>query len=72
LGLLPETVFLYSEFSEQNTKEADMQRSSQKTYTRKRPAHPDTAHTKAKGWFKRKGRKSVRKFEKQQTREQHE
>jgi len=53
-------------------KEADMQRSNQKTYTRKRPSHPDTAHTKSKGWFKRKGRKSVRKFEKQQTREQKE
>lgn len=49
-----------------------MQRSSQKTYTRKRPSHPDTAHTKSKAWFKRKGRKSVRKFEKQQTREQQE
>ncbi|MDP8323325.1 MAG: hypothetical protein RAO94_13330 [Candidatus Stygibacter australis] len=49
-----------------------MQRSSQKTYTRKRPSHPDTAHTKSKGWFKRKGRKSVRKLEKQQTRGQQE
>jgi len=49
-----------------------MQRSSQKTYTRKRPSHSDTAHTKSKGWFKRKGRKSVRKFEKQQTRGQQE
>ncbi|MCF7918874.1 MAG: hypothetical protein K9N06_03050 [Candidatus Cloacimonetes bacterium] len=39
-----------------------MRRSAQKLYNRKRPAHPDEAHTRAKSWFKRKGRKAVRKL----------
>ena len=38
-----------------------MKKSSQKLYTRKRPAHPDEAHTNSKRWFKKKGRKAVRK-----------
>jgi hypothetical protein len=33
-----------------------------KVYTRKRPAHPDEAHTRNKRWFKKKSRKSARKF----------
>ena len=33
-----------------------------KLYNRKRPAHPDEAHTKSKRWFKKKGRKRVRKY----------
>ena len=33
-----------------------------KVYTRKKPAHPDEAHTKSKRWFKQKGRKSARRF----------
>ncbi|MBC8416562.1 MAG: hypothetical protein H8E11_09040 [Candidatus Cloacimonetes bacterium] len=32
-----------------------------KLYNRKRPAHPDEAHTTSKRWFKKKGRKAVRK-----------
>jgi hypothetical protein len=39
-----------------------MKKGSQRLYQRKRPAHPDEAHTDAKRWFKRKGRKAVRKF----------
>jgi len=31
-----------------------------KIYSAKRPAHPDDAHTKAKRFFKRKGRKRAR------------
>jgi len=38
-----------------------MKKSSKKLYTRKRPAHPDEAHTTSKRWFKQKGRKAVRK-----------
>ncbi len=38
-----------------------MKKGTAKLYTRKRPAHPDEAHTTSKSWFKRKGRKSVRK-----------
>lgn len=38
-----------------------MKKSSKKLYTRKRPAHPDEAHTTSKRWFKKKGRKMVRK-----------
>jgi len=37
-----------------------MKRGMQKLYNRKRPAHPDNAHTKSKSWFKQKGRKSLR------------
>jgi hypothetical protein len=37
-----------------------------KLYNRKRPAHPDEKHTKSKRWFKRKGRKTLRKFLKSQ------
>lgn len=32
-----------------------------KQYNKKRPAHPDDAHTKSKRWFKQKGRKRLRK-----------
>lgn len=32
-----------------------------KEYNKKRPAHPDDAHTKSKRWFKKKGRKRLRK-----------
>ena len=38
-----------------------MAKSMQKQYNRKRPAHPDEAHSKSKRWFKQKGRKRVRK-----------
>ncbi len=38
-----------------------MKNGSKKHYTRRRPAHPDDAHTKAKRFFKRKGRKRVRR-----------
>ena len=38
-----------------------MKKSSKKLYTHKRPAHPDEAHTTSKRWFKKKGRKMVRK-----------
>jgi len=35
---------------------------NKKWYTRKRPSHPDDCHSPpAKRWFKRKGRKRVRK-----------
>lgn len=40
----------------------------QKFYNRKRPAHPDSAHSKSKSWFKQKGRKAVRKFLKEEMR----
>ena len=43
-----------------------MKKSSKKLYTRKRPAHPDEAHTTSKRWFKKKGRKAVRKHLKQE------
>jgi hypothetical protein len=33
-----------------------------KIYSTKRPAHPDDAHTKAKRFFKRKGRKRARQL----------
>jgi len=39
-----------------------MKKSQQKVYNRKRPAHPDNLHTKSKRWFKKKGRKRLRKF----------
>lgn len=38
----------------------------QKIYNRKRPAHPDDGHTKSKRWFKKKGRKKVRKYLKEE------
>ncbi len=38
-----------------------MKKAVKKLYTRKRPAHPDEAHTTSKRWFKKKGRKMVRK-----------
>ena len=41
----------------------------QKQYNRKRPAHPDNAHTKSKRWFKQKGRRRVRKHLKEQLRD---
>jgi hypothetical protein len=39
-----------------------------KDYTRKRPSHPDDCHSKpkTKRFFKRKGRKRVRKFYKKE------
>lgn len=33
-----------------------------KLYTIKKPAHPDEAHTKAKRYFKKQGRKRVRQL----------
>jgi len=42
-----------------------MKKSTKKLYSRKRPAHPDECHTKNKRWFKKKGRKSLRKYLKQ-------
>ena len=33
-----------------------------KIYTAKKPAHPDDAHTKAKRFFKHKGRKRARQM----------
>ncbi|MEI7641369.1 MAG: hypothetical protein WCJ46_07705 [bacterium] len=41
--------------------------SGKKAYTTKRPAHPEEAHTKAKRFFKRKGRKRVRTILKKET-----
>jgi hypothetical protein len=38
-----------------------MKTGTKKLYSRKRPAHPDEAHTTSKRWFKKKGRKAVRK-----------
>jgi len=38
-----------------------MKKATKRLYTRKRPAHPDEAHTTSKRWFKQKGRKAVRK-----------
>ena len=38
----------------------------QRLYNRKRPAHPDSSHTKSKSWFKQKGRKSARKLLKEE------
>jgi len=37
-----------------------------KLYSRKRPAHPDEAHTTSKSWFKQKGRKKLRQHLKEQ------
>ncbi len=39
-----------------------MKKGTNKLYSRKKPSHPDTAHTKAKSFFKKKGRKSVRNY----------
>jgi hypothetical protein len=50
----------------------EMKKSTKKLYTRKRPAHPDEVHTEAKRWFKRKGRKAVRKHLKQELEKQGE
>lgn len=33
-----------------------------KLYNRKSPAHPATAHSGSKRWFKQKSRKQVRKY----------
>ncbi len=38
-----------------------MKTGTKKLYSRKRPAHPDEAHTSSKRWFKKKGRKAVRR-----------
>ena len=43
-----------------------MKTGMQNLYNRKRPAHPDSAHTKSKRWFKQKGRKLVRRFLKEE------
>ena len=43
-----------------------MKKAMKKLYTRKRPAHADEAHTISKRWFKKKGRKAVRKHLKQE------
>ena len=43
-----------------------MEQCNQKLYNRKRPSHPADAHTKAKRFFKRKGRKMVRQYLKKQ------
>jgi hypothetical protein len=43
-----------------------MKKGIKQLYTKKRPAHPDELHTDAKRWFKRKGRKAVRKHLKQE------
>jgi len=43
-----------------------MKTGMQNLYNRKRPAHPDSAHTKSKRWFKQKGRKSVRRYLKEE------
>jgi hypothetical protein len=40
----------------------------QKLYNRKRPAHPADNHTKSKRWFKKQGRKSTRKYFKNELR----
>ncbi len=47
-----------------------MKKSTQTLYNRKRPAHPDECHKNAKRWFKKKGRKSLRKFLKQEMKNQ--
>ncbi len=49
-----------------------MNKSSMKMYNAKRPAHPDDAHTKAKRFFKTKGRKRVRQFLKKELRRDQE
>jgi len=40
--------------------------SIKKLYTAKKPAHPEDAHTKAKRFFKTRGRKRVRKMLKEE------
>ena len=54
------------EFRNEERRSTKMKMSSKKLYTRKRPAHPDEAHTTSKRWFKKKGRKAVRKHLKQE------
>ena len=44
--------------------------SIKKLYTIKRPSHPEESHTMAKRYFKKKGRKRVRKFLKEQLRKE--
>jgi len=44
--------------------------SNAKRYTKRHQAHPDDAHTDSKRFFKRKGRKRVRKESKQQLRKE--
>lgn len=41
---------------------------SKKLYNAKRPSHPDDAHTKAKRFFKTRGRKRARQLLKKETR----
>ena len=47
-----------------------MKKGTKKLYSRKRPAHPDEAHTTSKRWFKKKGRKAVRKHLKEDLQKQ--
>ena len=47
-----------------------MKTGTKKLYSRKRPAHPDEAHTSSKRWFKKKGRKAVRRHLKDETQKQ--
>ena len=47
-----------------------MKTGTKKLYSRKRPAHPDEAHTTSKRWFKKKGRKAVRKHLKEDLQKQ--
>ena len=44
-----------------------MKKGVKKLYSSKRPSHPDDAHTKSKKFFKKKGRKRVRKMLKKMT-----
>lgn len=39
-----------------------MKAAGKKLYSLTRPAHPDDAHTKAKRFFKKKGRRKARRF----------
>jgi hypothetical protein len=41
-----------------------------KVYSMKKPAHPDDAQTKAKRFFKRKGRKRARQYVKKLTKQE--
>ena len=47
-----------------------MKTGTKKLYSRKHPAHPDEAHTFSKRWFKKKGRKAVRRHLKDEIQKQ--
>jgi len=49
-----------------------VRQAGKKLYSAKRPAHPDDAHTKAKRFFKKKGRKKARQFLKKETQKESE